>query len=269
MDVAVPAVELRKVTLRYGSAARPVVDHISLTVPRGGMLTILGPNGVGKSTLLKAIVGIVRPEAGDVLIAGAPLATLAPTERARSLALVSQSETSAFALSVEQTVLTGRAASMGMFGRPGATDREIAARALTRLGIADLAQRSLAELSGGQRQLVRIARALAQQAMVLILDEPTAHLDLANQMQVLRAITQLRAEGQTVIATSHDPAHAFVCGGDALLLGGNGVWQCGPATTIMDAQSLSQLYAVSVMLIQTPSGPIVLPDYAPLTMVGF
>lgn len=186
------------------------------------------------------------------------------TQRARRMALVSQSEGSAFALSVEEAVLTGRAAHLGLFGRPGQADRAVAAQAMQKMGIDHLARHALSELSGGQRQLVRIARALAQQSAILILDEPTAHLDLANQMLVLQAILRLRAEGRTVVSTSHDPAHATVCGGDVLLLASDGRFLSGPADEVLGSADLSAFYKVPLIRLKVADAMTVLPNYSGL-----
>lgn len=263
MDVKeVPALEADGLSAGYGG--KVIFSDVSFTVPRGGLLTILGPNGAGKSTLLKCLGGILEPRAGRPLILGDAAGSLPSAERARRLAFVSQSENAAFALSVEEIVLTGRAAHLGLFDRPAAKDRELARQALDMMDIGHLAERSFAELSGGERQLARIARALAQQSPILLLDEPTAHLDPAHQMQVLKAIFTLIAEGRTLVMTSHQPEHALVCGGLALLLSGKGTISFGPANEVVNEANLSSLYDIPFRLIETLSGPLVAADYTML-----
>lgn len=262
MDVMQPKVNVTELTARYPGSTKPVIRDLSFTVATGEVLTILGPNGVGKSTLLRCLSGFLKPVTGQILIDGENIGTLTATERARRLALVSQSEQSSFALTVKEIVLTGRAAHLGMFGRPGREDHTLADYALEMMGIRHLAERSFAELSGGERQLARIARALVQQSPLLILDEPTSALDLANQMQVLQAITRLVERNCTVIATSHDPEHAFVCGGVALLLSPGTQSQYGRVNEVLTEDKLSALYEVPIRLIESGSSSVVAADYS-------
>lgn len=263
MDVTdAPALEADKLSAGYGK--RTVFREISFSVPQGEIFTILGPNGSGKSTLLKCLGGILEPLSGHALIQGESATTLPSALRARRLAFVSQSENTAFALSVEEIVLTGRAAHLGMFKKPGAKDRGLARQALEMIGIGHLAERSFAELSGGERQLARIARALAQQSPILLLDEPTAHLDPAHQMQVLKAIFALVAERRTLVMTSHQPEHALTCGGSALLLGREGSISFGPVNEVVNEANLTRLYDIPFKLIETQSGRVVAAEYAML-----
>ena len=267
MDVTkAPALEADGLSAGYGRAV--VFKDVSFTVPRGGLLTILGPNGAGKSTLLKCLGGLLEPRSGRALIQGDPVGVLPAAQRAQRLAFVSQSENAAFALSVEEIVLTGRAAHLGLFKRPGTKDVDLVEQALETMGIGHLAQRSFAELSGGERQLARIARALAQQSPILLLDEPTAHLDPAHQMQVLKAIFTLVAEGRTLVMTSHQPEHALVCGGSALLLSSKGAVSFGPASEVVNEGSLGRLYDIPFKLVETLSGPLVAADYTMLNDRG-
>jgi iron complex transport system ATP-binding protein len=263
MDVTgPPALEARGLCAGYHKTM--ALRDISFTVPQGGILTVLGRNGAGKSTLLKCLAGLLDPLAGRVLIQGDPARDLPPAMRAKRLALVSQSEQSAFALTVEELVLTGRAAHLGLLDRPGAKDRLLTAAALDMMGIGRLAKRSFAELSGGERQLARIARALAQQSPILLLDEPTAHLDPAHQMQVLKAIFTLVAERRTLVMTSHQPEHALICGGSTLLLLDDGQMISGPAHEVVTGANLTRLYGVPFTITETPSGPSVAANYIAL-----
>lgn len=272
MDMTAPTIACHAVTMRYPGRTSPVLDRVSFSLGRKGMLTILGPNGAGKSTLVRILAGLQRPNDGSVSVSGLNISGLAPVERARHLALVSQSEVAAFALNVEDVVLTGRAAALGLFGRPGTADRRLAHEALDTLGIADLVGRPLNALSGGQRQLVRIARALVQQSELLLLDEPTAHLDLANQMLVLDAILRLQKQGHTIVSTSHDPAHAMVCGGETMMLHSGGNVEIGPIDELLTPARLSALYRVPVVLHNSGSMTVPAPDYTGLVsgeMRGF
>lgn len=262
MDVRQPKINVTDLTAHYLGSTKPIIRDLSFAVATGEALTILGPNGVGKSTLLRCLSGFLKPASGQILIDGENVGALTASERARRLALVSQSEQSSFALTVKEIVLTGRAAHLGMFGRPGYEDHALADDALEMMGIPHLAERSFAELSGGERQLARIARALVQQSPLLILDEPTSALDLANQMQVLKAILLLVERNCTVVATNHDPEHAFVCGGVALLLSPGAQSKYGRVSDVLTEDNLSALYEVPIRLIDSEGEPVVAADYS-------
>lgn len=254
------ALHLDAVSTGYGKTV--LVRDLTLALPKGEVLNILGPNGVGKTTLLKAICGLGAPLAGKVQIFGHDLMRLPIRERARKIALVSQSENMTFALSVLETVLTGRAAHLGLFAQPSARDKELAMAMLAEMGIADLADRDMPSLSGGQRQMVRIARALVQEAEIMVLDEPTAHLDIANQMQVLAAVRRLHGRGMTIIITTHDPEHALVCGGQVLALGKDRAPVIGAAEDVLDEALLENLFSVPVTRLTTPAGDtLIAPRY--------
>src|SRR5204862_6942607 len=167
--------DVRNVGVRFGERRR--ATDVTITIAHGGTLAGLGGNGAGKTTLFRTLLGLLPPQAGEVHVGGDALDTLAPNERARRLAYVPQQHVPSFGFTVEEIVLMGRASHLSAFARPGTADRAAATDALVRLGIAALAHRPITELSGGERQLVLVARALAQQAPVLILDEPTASLD--------------------------------------------------------------------------------------------
>lgn len=264
MGQAAPAIAVTGLGANYPGAITPILQSQTWAIQQGELLTVLGPNGAGKSTLLKCLCALLQPSHGHVTIAGDDVRQLSHRARAQRVALVSQSEQAAFALSVHEIVLTGRAAHLDLFQRPGAQDHALATDAIAAMGIAHLAQRPFSELSGGERQLARIARALVQQSAVLLLDEPTAHLDLANQIQVLRAIVQLLARQCTVVMTSHDPAHALLCEGKALTLSKDGSHVFGRAEEVLSDAHLSALYAVPLSLMPLPTGPIVAPHYSAL-----
>lgn len=256
-------IALRLAQLATGYGTRRLVDGLSLALQRGDVLNILGPNGVGKTTLLKAICGLSAPMAGRVEIFGQNLAEITIKDRARKIALVSQSENMTFALSVLETVLTGRAAHLGLFAHPGRKDKEIAMQLLAEMGVADLAERELPSLSGGQRQMVRIARALAQEAQIVVLDEPTSHLDIANQLQVLSAVRRLQRRGITVIITTHDPEHALVCGGQVLALSKSRPPVFGAVGTTLNEDLLEDLFDIPVSRFVTPDhDTLIAPRYS-------
>jgi len=254
------ALSLRSVSVGYNKST--LIKGLSFDLAQGDVLNILGPNGVGKTTLLRAVTGLARPTAGDIDVLGESMERMSIRDRAKAIALVSQSENMTFALTVRETVLTGRAPHLGLFDRPGPKDEAIALAMLEEMGVADLAERELPSLSGGQRQMVRIARALVQQSQVVVLDEPTSHLDIANQMQVLSAIHRLRVRGKTVIVTTHDPEHALVCGGQVLVLSRAGNPTYGPVGQLLDERLLESVFQVPVSRSVTEEGDILIaPKY--------
>jgi len=237
---------LRVRDLAFGYPGRHVGSGVSFDVERGCTLAILGGNGAGKTTLLRTLLGLLPAQGGRVEIDGASVAGLLPGERARKLAYVPQHSTPPFAFVVEDIVLMGRAARVPAFTRPGRADRAAAARALERLRIEALAQRPVTELSGGERQLVLIARALAQEAPILILDEPTASLDFGNRARVLAELDRLRASGLCVVFSTHEPEHALAHADQALLLADGHPMITAPVEHALTAENVTRLYGIPV-----------------------
>src|SRR5262245_63570456 len=191
---------------------------LTVALEQGEVLALLGPNGGGKTTLLKTLLGILNPQAGEVAIGGRTLGAISIRDRAKLIAYVPQVHVPTFAFTVESVVLMGRTAHGNLFSRPSAHDRAVAARALEQFGIAALAARPYTMISGGERQLVLLARALAQEPQFVVLDEPTASLDFGNQGRVMREIRALAAAGHGVLFTTHDPNHALRAADRAYLL---------------------------------------------------
>ena len=227
--------------LAIGYAGRSLGSGLQLQLQAGEVVALLGANGSGKTTLLKTLLGLLPALAGEVLLCGRPLAALAARERAQLLAYVPQATGQGFAFSVLDMVLMGCAAHLDMLAGPGRNERKVALQILQQLGIAALAQQSWLQLSGGQQQLVLLARALMQQPKVLLLDEPTASLDFANQILVLEQLAGLREQGLAVLFTTHQPEHALQLA-DRLALLRAGQLQLLDSPGQLDVARLAWLY---------------------------
>ena len=239
--------------LAFGFGARRVGTDVTFTLSKGETLAVLGGNGAGKTTLFRTLLGLLPPQAGEIHVGGDALDRLAPNERALRLAYVPQQHVPSFGFTVEEIVLMGRASRLSAFARPGTADRAAAADALARLGIAALAQRPITELSGGERQLVLVARALAQQAPVLILDEPTASLDFGNRARVLAEIDRLRGSGLTIVFSTHEPDQALAHADRALLLVDGRPLALDAVDRALTAENVERLYRVRVRTVD--AGP--------------
>lgn len=203
VNTDVPLIEARQLSFAYSSF--PVVVDVSLAVPRGAMGALIGANGSGKSTLIRLLAGLLEPASGEVIFNNAPLENLQARERAKRIAYVPQSSSTVFPFTALEVVLTGRSPYSGRFRFESSRDEQIALAALDALDAAHLSARQITELSGGERQLVTVARALAQEPEVMLLDEPASALDLKHRTQLARALRRLRDErGIAVLMITHD-----------------------------------------------------------------
>jgi iron complex transport system ATP-binding protein len=232
--------------LTIGYSDRVVGRGLDVKLEQGEVLALLGPNGGGKTTLLKTLLGILKPRDGEVAIDGRSLGAISVRERARLIAYVPQVHMPTFAFTVESVVLMGRTAHGNLFSRPSANDRAVAARMLEQFGIAHLAPRPYTMISGGERQLVLLARALAQEPRFVVLDEPTASLDFGNQGKVMREIRALAAAGHGVLFTTHDPNHALRAADRAYLLRAGARIAEGAVGAVLTRERLAELYGATV-----------------------
>lgn len=254
-----PRLALRGVGFRYG--ALQALDGVDLAIAAGERLAIIGPNGSGKSTLLRLLSGTLRPGPGSVSLDGVSLATLRASERARRIAFVPQETHVIFDFSALEIVLMGRAPRLGAMGVETRADLQIATRCLAFTDASHLASRPLSHLSSGERQRVLLARALAQEPDVILLDEPTAFLDLGHQVQFLELLAALQAErGMTVVFVSHDINLAARYADRMVLLASGKIAAEGPPRAVLTANTLRAAYGVEVLVVESGAvrDPIVL-----------
>lgn len=250
--MSAPVLEARG--LSFGFPGRTIGREVSLALGAGEVMCVLGPNGGGKTTLFRTLLGLLEAHGGEVLLQGASLEDLSRLEIARLVGYVPQGHTAYFAYTLRQFVLMGRTARVGAFAVPGASDRRVADQALESLGLAALADRPINEVSGGERQLALVARALAQEPRLLVMDEPTASLDFGNQVRVLERILALASSGIAILFSSHDPDHAFLGAHRALLLGEGRVLEAGAPREVVRADTLQRLYGVPVEVVPVAGG---------------
>jgi iron complex transport system ATP-binding protein len=243
----IPKIAVRNATFSYGDAE--VWRELHLEVKAGETLCILGPNGCGKTTLLNCIHGDLGLKSGQIMIDGIDVRTLGVKEIARKIGYVFQEHSIPFPYSVLEIIRMGRAPYLGIFEGPSTADTRIAQRIMASLGISLLANKRYTEISGGERQLVLIARTLCQEPDVILLDEPTSHLDLKNQAVVLKTVKQLSEEGLTIIITTHFPNHAWLFTGKAVLMNEGKFVAVGAAAEVMTEENLSGVYGIRVRVI--------------------
>lgn len=238
------SIEVKNLSFSYGN--RPVLRDISFSVEKGEFLSILGPNGVGKSTLFRCVLGLLSGYTGQVLVDGTDARTFSTREAAKHIAYIPQSSRSIFNYSVFDIVLMGRTSGLATFRSPGKADKALCHWAMKKVGITHLADRCFHRLSGGEQQLVLIARALVQKAPILMLDEPTANLDFGNQLLVLEQARALAREGYTVIQTTHHPEQSYMFSDRILAIQKGRVLAEGTPGTVLTEETIRALYGVEV-----------------------
>lgn len=254
-------IDVQNVSFSYRQ--NEVLKNLTFSVPRGRVVGVLGANGAGKSTLFKLILGVLPLKRGEIKINGLSVKTLSSRERAKQMAYIPQTQRGTFQFTVEEMVLMGTTASFSMFAQPGKRERIKAIEAMKVLQIESFANRLYDQLSGGEQQLVLIARAVAQDAPILIMDEPTASLDYGNQIRVLEEIRQLANRGYLVLISTHNPQHIFLYADDVLLIEGGSAIAFGKPQEVLSESLLSHVYRVPIQLESSAKTDIVtvLPDF--------
>ena len=232
-----------------GYRDKRVVSDFSATIETGTVFCLLGPNGVGKTTLFKTILGLLPRQGGQVLVDGKDTAHMSSMELAHVIAYVPQNHVPPFAFTVRDVIMMGAVAQRGMFSSPTKEDRACADEILEELHVEKLRNRIYTELSGGERQMVLIARALAQRPKFLMMDEPTAALDFGNQVQVLKCVRRLADSGLGVIMTTHQPEHLAECQGHGTLILHGNHFVTGDARTVLTPEHLEDAYDVQVAVL--------------------
>ena len=241
------SIEVKHLNFSYGD--RQVLYDISFSAHKGELLSILGPNGVGKSTLFRCVLGLLSGYTGQVLVDGMDSRTFSVREAARHIAYIPQSSHSVFHYSVFDIVLMGRTSALSTFCTPRKKDADKCYWALEKIGISHLADRCFHRLSGGEQQLVLIARALVQDAPILMLDEPTANLDFGNQLLVLEQARSLAREGYTVIQTTHNPEQSYLFSDRILTMQNGRVLKTGTPAEVLTEDTIHALYGANVEVV--------------------
>jgi iron complex transport system ATP-binding protein len=250
---------------RHPHAASDILKGVAFGISEGSMTTLLGPNGSGKTTLLKCITGLWRHRQGSILLGdrlgNRDLSNLSYGNRAGIIAVVPQEHEPPFPYTVADIVLMGRASHVSLFSAPSRKDRLAADEAIERIGIGHLRERPYTRISGGERQLVLIARAIAQETPILILDEPTSHLDFRNQVLILTKVrTIARQRGLTVLMTLHDPNAAMQFSDQVVMIAEGQVMAQGPPEEVLTRENLKQMYALDVSVIRHDGTHIIYPE---------
>jgi iron complex transport system ATP-binding protein len=237
-----------------GDMTHAVFRDVAFSVRPGDVFCLLGPNGTGKSTLLKCMNNVLQDWRGSILFDDREISAMKPSEVAKEVGYVPQNQVSAFPFLVKDIVVMGRAPHLSLFSSPNERDRTIAYEAMETVGILPLADRPCTTLSGGEWQLTLIARALAQEPRIMVLDEPTSHLDLGNQMKILRVVKSLAESGLAIIMASHFPDHAFLVSSEVAILNNGHIEQKGIPERVITEENLKDTYGVEVKVLYIGEG---------------
>jgi len=249
-----PAAQLQGLDLQFSRGKRAVLDGVTFGFGAGEIVALLGANGAGKSTLFRLLLGFLTPKRGDVRLDGAPLSQFSRREIAKRVAYVPQGHVTPFPYTVREVVMLGRLPETGLLRAPRAEDREIVEGIIARLGIERLIDRPYTEISGGERQLALIARALAQGARLLVMDEPATGLDYGYQLRLLRHLSDLSADGHGVLVSTHHPEHAMQIATRIAILHEGRIDADGAPQAVVTAERIRRIYGVEVEVFDDPFG---------------
>ena len=238
------SIEIRNLSFSYGS--HEVLRDINVDIPDGTLVNVLGPNGVGKSTLFRCILGLIGDYEGTVVVNGRDMRSLSIRERAAEISYIPQAHAPIYDYEVLDVVLMSTGADVGMLRTPGPRQVQRAFDALERVGIGHLAQRTYTQISGGEQQLVLVARALAQNAKTIIMDEPTSALDYGNTVRVLSCVRQLAREGFSILQSTHQPDQAFLYADRTMVISEGAICAYGAPKEVITSELVSKLYHVDV-----------------------
>ncbi|MGN0702860.1 MAG: ABC transporter ATP-binding protein [Lentihominibacter sp.] len=257
-------IDVRNLTFAYDK--EKVLDDLSFSLGSGQLVAVLGPNGAGKSTLFKCMLGLLKHYTGEISFNGRDIRTMGRKEMAKMAAYIPQSETPVFNYTVKESVLMGTTGMLSPLQAPGEEQLAIAERAMEYLGIGHMADRGINEISGGERQLVLLARAMAQRAKILIMDEPTANLDYGNQQHVLRHIQKMAGQGYTILLSTHNPEHALQYATHVLAVKNHRVLACGEAEETLTENLIREIYGLDVRIMEVPIGGRTVRSCIPATL---
>lgn len=252
--MAIEPIRLNVNNASFSYGKEIVFENLTLELNSGDILFVLGPNGVGKTTLFKTIMGFLKSDSGTFLFNDQNIKSWKPDKIAKNIAYVPQSHTPPFPFKVKDVVLMGRTVHLERFSSPGVNDLRIADEAMKELGICHLREKSYTDISGGERQLVLIARALCQEASLLIMDEPTSNLDFGNQIRVYKQIQKLANKGIGIILSSHVPNHALHFATHVALMNHNTISRIASPEELITSASIKELYEVDAKIFVIPGG---------------
>lgn len=237
--------QVNNLKYRYFNS-RVIFENVNFKLDKGEVLSIIGTNGAGKSTLLNCLANLFKPQEGNICLEGVPINEMKMSDIAKFIGYVPQNHNAVYPFTVLEFVVMGRTPHIGFLSSPKKTDYKLAEEACEKMQISHLLHKAYTEISGGERQLALIARVLAQQPKIILLDEPTSHLDYGNQFRTISLIKELSDMGFAVIMTTHMPDHAIVLNGKAAILDKNGHISVGNAEDVMTEDALSDLYGISI-----------------------
>lgn len=241
------------ITYSYPGNKYNTLNDCSLSMKKGELLCILGPNGAGKSTLLNCICGLLTPKQGDIIINNCKISEMTSKNIAKYIGYVQQSQNYSFGYTVIDYVLMGRANNVGLFHKPSDYDCQKAKEAIQLVGIQHLSNAIITEISGGERQLASIARVVAQEPQIILLDEPTSHLDYGNQIRILKLIKTLNKRGYSVLMTTHNPDHCIMLNARVGIFDKAGLLSIGTCEQMLSENILSTIFQAQIKMVYAES----------------